>query len=195
MYLDCQWPWGPAKAVQSLPTPFKRLLSSTVLPFHLSQVSGTQWDGWAALYLTMYFLSDSVGTLRWWKFKSISKWFIIQWEIQKQQRYWICCFPCFLSKIISGKEHFLLAFFFSSCFLFQVSPRYFQWKMDSWMMAVGISLFTVVWVRLTASLTRMEKEWSDTLARCLWVACLLTLMKVCLERAVHSTVPRLAHSR
>jgi len=112
MYLDCQWPWGPAKAVQSLPTPFKRLLSSTVLPFHLSQVSGSQWDGWAALYLTMYFLSDSVGTLRWWKFKSISKWFIIQWEIQKQQRYWICCFPCFLSKIISGKEHFLLAFFF-----------------------------------------------------------------------------------
>ena len=65
--------------------------------------------------------------------------------------------------------------------------------MDSWMMAVGISLFTAVWVHLTASLTRMEKEWSDTLARCLWVACLLTSTKVCLERAIHSTVPRLWH--
>lgn len=49
-------------------------------------------------------------------------------------------------------------------------------------MAVGINLFIVVWGHLTASLTRMGREWNDTLAKCLWVDCLLILMKVCSER-------------
>lgn len=64
------------------------------------------------------------------------------------------------------------------CFLFQVSLHCFQWKMDSWTMAVGNSLSIVAWVPLTASLTRMENEWNDILARCLWVDYLLTSMKV-----------------
>ena len=67
--------------------------------------------------------------------------------------------------------------------------------MDSWMMAVGINLFIVAWVHLTASLTRMEREWNDTLARCSWADYLLTSMKVYLQRTVNCTVPTVAHSR
>lgn len=61
--------------------------------------------------------------------------------------------------------------------------------MDSWMMAVGINLFTVAWAPLTASLTRMGSESSGILARCSWVDCLLTSMKVFLEKTVYSRVP------
>lgn len=56
------------------------------------------------------------------------------------------------------------------------------------MMAVGINLFIVAWVHLTASLTRMEKEWNDILARCLWADYLLTSMKVYLQRTINCTV-------
>lgn len=52
------------------------------------------------------------------------------------------------------------------------------------MMAVGINLFIVAWVHLTALLTRTGREWNDIPARCLWVDCLLTLMKVYSGRTV-----------
>lgn len=83
---------------------------------------------------------------------------------------------------------------FVSCFLFQVSPRCFQWKMGSWTMAVGSSLFIAAWAHLTASLTRMEREWSDILARCLWADYLLTSMKVYLERSVNGMGPKWWHT-
>lgn len=40
--------------------------------------------------------------------------FVIQWENEKPQFYWISCLPCLLCKITSGLEHFLLAFFLLS---------------------------------------------------------------------------------
>lgn len=82
-----------------------------------------------------------------------------------------------------------LSISFLFCFLFQVSLHCFRWKMDSWMMAVGINLFIVAWVHLTALLTRMGREWNDIPARCSWVDCLLTLMKVYSGSTVWSSMP------
>lgn len=83
---------------------------------------------------------------------------------------------------------FSISFLF--CLLLQVSLHCSRWRMGSWMMAVGTSLFTVVWARLTASLTKTGREWNGIPARCSWVDCLLTLTKVCSARTVwrHATL-------
>lgn len=124
------------------------------------------------------------GTWRWWEFKSIAEWSYVCDSVRKKGAAFL------LFVVWDNQWPGALSVSFFSCFLFQVSLHCFQWKMDSWMMAVGSNLYTAAWARLTASLTRMEKEWNAILARCSWAGCLPTSTKVHWERSVSSTIPR-----
>lgn len=95
--LGCQWSWGPAKALLCAANCFQRSALSCCTSTHLTGVSGSQRDSWAALYLTMSFLSDSVGTWRWWEFKSISQWCYLLFSEKTKSRSYIesaACLVC-----------------------------------------------------------------------------------------------------